>query len=199
MQYDQYGRPMHGSFHAPDNTQAKIHMPNVGDLGGKGEVPFVRFPYYPTSPFYSTNPNVGTQTRFYGATLLNSDPDYNAGTESIRIIQFDIPVRLIAINAAATDPTTVVTAAAPAQNMLNSFLFRVEYTTGDRLMTAARLASTVVGTQENPGEIGGTGYTIDQGASLVLGITPLANAPTNFRIDISLVCLEVRGQTNFTR
>ena len=199
MQYDQYGRPMHGSFHAPDNTQAKIHMPNIGDMGGKGEVPFVRFPYYPTSPFYSTNPNVGTQTRFYGATLLNTDPDYNAGTESIRIVQFDIPVRLIAINAAATDPTTVVTAAAPAQNMLNSFLFRVEYTTGDRLMTAARLASTVVGTQENPGEIGGTGYTIDQGASLVLGITPLANAPANFRIDISLVCLEVRGQTNFTR
>jgi hypothetical protein len=83
--------------------------------------------------------------------------------------------------------------------MLNSFLFRVEYTTGDRLMTAARLASTVVGTQENPGEIGGTGYTIDQGASLVLGITPLANAPANFRIDITLVCLEVRGQSNFTR
>jgi hypothetical protein len=199
MQYDQYGRPMHGSFHAPSNTQAKIHMPNIGEMGGKGEVPFVRFPYYPTSPFYSTNPNVGTQTRFYGATLLNTDPDYNAGTESIRIIQFDIPVRLIAINAAATDPTTVVTSAAPAQNMLNSFLFRVEYTTGDRLMTAARLASTVVGTQENPGEIGGTGYTIDQGASLVLGITPLANAPANFRIDITLVCLEVRGQSNFTR
>ncbi len=199
MQYDQYGRPMHGQFHAPDNTQAKIHMPNVGQLGGKGEVPFVRFPYYPTSPFYSTNPNVGTQTRFYGATLLNTDPDYTAGTESIRIIQFDIPVRLIAINAAATDPATVVTSAAPALNMLNSFLFRVEYTTGDRLMTAARLASTVVGTQENPGEIGGTGYTIDQGASLVLGITPLANAPANFRIDITLVCLEIRGQSNFTR
>jgi hypothetical protein len=199
MQYDQYGRPMAGSFHAPDNTQAKIHMPNIGELGGKGEVPFVRFPYYPTSPFYSTNPNVGTQTRFYGATLLNTDPDYTAGAESIRIVQFDIPVRLIAINAAATDPTTVVTSAAPAQNMLNSFLFRVEYTTGDRLMTAARLASTVVGTQENPGEIGGTGYTIDQGASLVLGITPLANAPANFRIDITLVCLEVRGQSNFTR
>lgn len=199
MQYDQYGRPMAGSFHAPDNTQAKIHMPNIGELGGKGEVPFVRFPYYPTSPFYSTNPNVGTQTRFYGATLLNTDPDYTAGSESIRIVQFDIPVRLIAINAAATDPTTVTTSANPAQNMLNSFLFRVEYTTGDRLMTAARLASTVVGTQENPGEIGGTGYTIDQGASLVLGITPLLNAPANFRIDITLVCLEVRGQSNFTR
>jgi len=44
MQYDQYGRPMQGSFHAPDNTQAKIHMPNIGEMGGKGEVPFVRFP-----------------------------------------------------------------------------------------------------------------------------------------------------------
>jgi len=64
-------------------------------------------------------------------------------------------------------------------------------------MTSARLASTVVGSMENPGEIGGSGYTIDQGASVVLGMTPLANAPANFRIDITLVCLEIRGNRNF--
>jgi len=195
MSYNRYNQ--NGGFAAPNNTQARLDMPTMGELGGRGEVPWVRFPFYPTSPFTSTNPNVGTQTRFYGATLLNTDPDYTVGAESIRIVQFDIPCRLIAINASATDPTTPTTSASPAQNMLNSFLFRIEYTTGDRLMTAARLASTVVGTMENPGEIGGSGYTIDQGASLVLGITPLANAPANFRIDISLVCLEVRGQSNF--
>ena len=49
-------------------------------------------------------------------------------------------------------------------------------------MTAARLASNTLGTAENPAEIGSGGYTIDQGASLVLGITPLANAPANFRL-----------------
>ena len=83
---------------------------------------------------------------------------------------------------------------------LIGFLFRIEYTTGDRLMTGARLGSTVCGEMSNPGEIGGTGYTIDQGGSLILGITPLANLAglaANVRIDISLTCLEIRGQRNF--
>jgi hypothetical protein len=169
----------------------------MGQLGGQNEIPWIRFPFYPTAPFTSTNPYVGSQVRFYGATLLSTDNDYAAGVEAIRTVQFDIPCRLIAINGGATDPNTVTTSAAPALNMENSYLFRVEYTTGDRLNTAARLASTCLGTMENPGEIGATGYTIDQGASLVLGITPLANAPTNFRIDITLVCLEIRGNRNF--
>ena len=43
-------------------------------------------------------------------------------------------------------------------NALNGFLYRMEYTTGDRLNTAARLASACVGTMQNPGEIGGIGY-----------------------------------------
>jgi hypothetical protein len=50
---------------------------------------------------------------------------------------------------------------------------------------------------ENPGEIGGSAYNLDSGASLVLGITPLANLPANMRIDITLVCLEIRGPTNY--
>jgi len=115
-------------------------------------------------------------------------------SESIRTVQFDIPCRLIAINAACVDTTTAQTT---YENLLNCFLFRVEYTTGDKLHTGARLASTVVGSMENPGEIGASGYTIDQGASVVLGITPLGNTPANFRIDITLVCLEIRGQRNF--
>jgi hypothetical protein len=194
-----YGSTHHmGNFEAPQNVQAKTHMPSMSELGGQNQIPWVRFPYYPTSPFYSTDPNVGTQSRFYGATLTSADTDYQEGTEAIRTVQFDIPVRLIAVNASCTDVGTPVTAAAPNVNMLDSFLFRMEYTTGDRLNTAARLASTCVGTMENPGEIGGVGYTIDQGASLVLGLTPLACLPAiagavSIRIDITLVCLEIRG------
>ena len=191
-QYPNYNQ--NGGFQAPDNTQARLEMPTMGDLGGKQGVPWVRFPFYPTSPFTSTNPNVGTQVRFYGATLLSTDSDYTENQEAIRTVQFDIPCRLIAINAGAVDPTTNATT---FENLLNSFLFRLEYTTGDKLMTASRLASTVVGSMENPGEIGGSGYTIDQGASVVLGMTPLANAPAAFRIDITLVCLEIRGNRNF--
>ena len=48
---------------------------------------------------------------------------------------------------------------------------------------------------ENPGEIGAHGYNIDQGASVQLGITPLVD---NLRIDITLVCLEMRGPRNFS-
>jgi hypothetical protein len=62
-------------------------------------------------------------------------------------------------------------------------------------MTAARMASTCIGNQQNPGEIGGYGYTINPGATIVLGITPLL---ADQRIDITLVCLEARGPSNYT-
>lgn len=186
-----------GGFVSPSHTQAKLEMPTMGELGGRGQVPWVRFPFFPTSPFVSTNPNVSSQIRYYGATLLSSDSDYTANSESIRTIQFDIPCRVVAMYGAGVDPNTVSTNAAPTLNLLNCFLFRIEYTTGDKLMTGARLASNTLGTAENPAELGSSGYTIDQGASLVLGITPLTNAPANFRIDITLHCLEIRGQRNF--
>jgi len=206
--YDQYGRPLgysppatsgsnHG-FVAPGNVQSKLSMPSIQDLGGKQGVPWIRFPYYPTAPFYSTDPRVGTQTRFYGATLLFTDADFTVNTEAIRTVQFDIPCRLIAINASSIvfDAANAVTGYVNGINPLDQFLFRAEYTTGDRLHTGARLGSTVVGSFENPGEIGGVGYTIDQGASFILGITPLV---ARTRIDITLCCLEIRGATNFVR
>jgi len=187
-----YSAPSYATPHvAGQGVQAKISMPDVADMGGKGQVPWVRFPYYPTAPFYSTDPNIGYQTRFYGATLLPTDADFALNQEALRNIQFDIPVRMIAINGAAVDTTNLLTVNEGTMNL--QYLFRIEYTTGDQLMTAARLATTVVGTQSNPGELGGTGYTIDQGGSLTLGITPLR---VNTRIDITLVCLEMRGRSN---
>lgn len=220
MKYDRYGNPIHPQFGLQDHSYgqvappyqqngrtefasppppaAKMNMPSMNDLGGRQGVPWVRFPYYPTAPFYSTNPNVGTQTRFYGATVLSTDADVTVGSETIRTVQFDIPVRMIAINGACVDTTAGQAFATANSNNLNAFLFRIEYTTGDKLMTAARSAVTVCGDMMNPGEIGGTGYTVDAGASLVLGITPTTSLTglANWRIDITLVCLEIRGQTN---
>lgn len=178
---------------------ALISMPSAGQLGGAGAVPFVRYPFFPTAPFYSTNPNVGYQTRFYSVGLLYTDPDYVVGSESLRVAQFDIPCRLIAFNGSAVTyfGSPAVIASLPIGVKPNdTYLFRAEYTTGDKLHISARLGSTVVGSDENPGEIGGTGYTIDQGASLSIGITPLM---ANLRIDITLVCLEMRGPRNFSR
>jgi hypothetical protein len=224
MSYDPYGRPLAGTpmhqqyaGHGPQQTQygdpygygesappeqqrqALLSMPTAAQLGGQGPISFVRFPYYPTSPFYSTNPNVGYQTRFYGATLQYTDADYAVGSEMIRTVQFDIPCRLIAFNGSAIYyfGSPAVVAALPLGVKANdTYLFRAEYTTGDKLHTASRLGSTVVGSDENPGEIGGAGYTIDAGASFVLGITPLI---ANLRIDVTLVCLEMRGPRNFSR
>lgn len=172
---------------------AVVQMPSAGQLGGNGPVKFVRFPFYPTAPWYSTNPAVGYQVRYYSAGLLSTDADYAIGTEALRNVQFDIPCRLIAINGAAQNTGDTDLYNEIVMNM--QYLFRLEYTTGDRLHTTPRLASTVVGTMQNPGEIGGHGYNIDQGASVTLGITPLA---ATLRIDITLVCLEMRAPRNFS-
>jgi hypothetical protein len=189
------------------NRQALVSMPTSAQLGGPPPQPFIRFPFYPTAPWYSTDPNVGYQVRYYSTGLTSADADWTLGAESIRNVQFDLPCRLIAINGALNNNTNAgVPQVAPntitEQNMNSHYLFRCEYTTGDRLHVAARVASTVLGTAQNPGEIGGHGYNIDQGATLTVGITPLlapgpAN-PSTVRIDITFVCLEMRGPRNYS-
>jgi hypothetical protein len=173
--------------------QALVSMPTSAQLGGGGVQPFVRFPFYPTAPWYSTDVNVGYQVRMYSTGLASTEADYTVNQESIRTVQFDLPCRLIAINGASNNIAGANTVT--QQNMNLMYLFRSEYTTGDRLQVAARLATTVVGTGQNPGEIGGHGYNIDQGATLLIGLTPLV---ASLRIDITLVCLEMRGPRNFS-
>jgi len=174
------------------HREALPSMPTATQMGGNGPVPFMRFPFYPTSPWMSTNPNVGYQVRYYSAGCTSADLDYAANTELIRNVQFDIPCRLIGFNGAAIDRTGAIVYTEQTMNL--QYLFRLEYTTGDRLHTTARLASTVVGTMQNPGEIGGHGYNVDQGASVTVGITPLV---ANLRIDITFICLEMRPPRNF--
>lgn len=198
-----YPAPPPGWVYAPAQPQpapapapyptALVAPPSAAQLGGEQPLPFVRFPFYPTAPYYSTNPNVGYQVRFYSTGLNRTDADYLLNSEAIRAVQFDIPCRVIAINGAAVDGTGVITYTTTNMNL--QYLFRAEYTTGDKLTVTARLANTVVGTAENPGEIGGHGYNIDQGASLMIGLTPLV---ANLRIDITLVCLEMRPPRNFS-
>lgn len=184
----------------PNNPyrSAVISMPSAAQLGGEQPLPFVRFPFFPTSPWYSTNPNVGYQVRFYSTGVTSAAADFQVNSEMPRTIQFDMPCRIIAINGACTDLGDV--SRFTEQNMNLAYLFRAEYTTGDKLHTFPRLASTVVGNMKNPGEIGGHGYNIDQGASLQIGITPLVGpvGEAPLRIDITLVCLEMRAPRNFS-
>ena len=202
-----YAAPASGPDNSvtPQGPSARVAMPTVGEMGGKAPAPWIRFPFFPTAPFYSTNPNVGYQVRYYSAGVLSTDSDMTLGSESIRTVTFDIPCRIIAMNASFAYTSAPPNANGPfargVSNPLDLFLFRSEYTTGDRLQIASRLASTVLGTGENPAEIGGTGYTVDQGGSMILGVTPLASindgAGTAWRIDITLHCLEMRGSSNF--
>ena len=166
----------------PSGTGAMIRPPSLSDLGGSGQQPWIQFPFFPTAPFVSKSPNV--------------DSDYIVNSEAVRTIQFDIPCRVIAINGGGVyyDAANNIQSLPEGYSINDLFLFRLEYTTGDKLHTGSRLASTCIGNAQNPGEIGGVGFTVDQGSSIQLIITPLIS---NLRIDITLHCLEIRGQRNF--
>ena len=190
---------------AGQQNSAVVSQPNIGQMGGTNpNAPkWFRFPFFPTAPFYSTNPNVATQVRYYSAGITSTDTDVTLGQETIRTVTFDIPARVIAVEgsfAYTANPNTD-NFLANGGRPLDTFLFRIEYTTGDRLHINPRLATTVLGTAENPGEIGGVGYTVDQGASLICGFTPLNNITdangTAWRIDVTFHCLEMRGSANF--
>jgi hypothetical protein len=171
--------------------QAFTQMPYAQDMGGTqpDQPKFVRVPYYPTAPFYSTNETVGYQTRYYSTGIVNG----TTNVEQLQRIQFDLPCRLIAINASVQ--TTEGTINRIINNPLDLFLISLAYTTGDQILVGTRLASTVCGTGSEPAELGGTGYAINTGASMQIGITPLFS---DLRIDVVLVCLEMRGSTNYS-
>jgi len=217
MSYDPYRQGGYGSASngqgnmsaqagggANNQWNTKIQMPFAQDMGGTNpsQPPFVRSPYYPTAPFYSTDPNVGYQTRFYSTGIVYNTDYTTANSEVIRRVQFDLPCRLIAVNGASIPLTVTGGDDINLEDMRgidprDFFLFRMEYTTGDQITVSSRLGSNVLGTNEgSQGELGGVGYTINAGGSLVIGITPLYR---NLRIDITLVCLEMRGASNFTR
>jgi hypothetical protein len=193
-----YGE-MGGAPGDPSYRQALLQMPAIGQMGGNGPVPFVRYPFYPTAPYYSTNEFVGTQTRFYSCGMVYTEADYRVGAEAPRPVQFDIPCRIIGFTGSALyyfGTPAVVSSLPLGVDARDTFRFRVEYTTGDKLHINARLGSTVVGTMQNPGEIGGVGYTVDQGASLGVYLTPML---ANLLIDITIIALEMRGPRNFSR
>jgi hypothetical protein len=180
------------NMQAPSQPQqAFTQMPYAQDMGGTNpdQPKFVRAPFYPTAPFYSTNETVGYQSRYYSTGIV----DGTVNVEQLQRIQFDLPCRLIAINAAVQ--TTEGTINRIVNDPLDLFLISLAYTTGDQILVGTRLASTVCGTGSEPAELGGTGYAINTGASMQIGITPLF---AQLRIDIVLVCLEMRGSTNYS-
>lgn len=157
--------------------------------------PFVRVPFFPTAPWYSTNPNIGYQTRLYGLSVSSSESDYVVGSEMTRSMQFDLPCRIVAIQgAAASEADDPIASGVTEQNMNLLWKISIISNIGDKYVTLPRIAAQVVGTARNPGEIGGHGHNVDQGSTLQIGITPLAD---ELAIDVTFVCLEMRAPTNF--
>lgn len=181
---------------APQGTQAPTMvpgvpsanpvMPNMAQLGRDG---WYRMPFFPTAPFFSMDDRVGHMVRYYSAGVVNQP----AGAEVTQTVQFDLPSRIIAINASAFD--TGAFANLTGLNPRDMFLLRVEYSQGDRIMITQRLASTVAGTSERPGELGGSGWVVNPGGAFIVGITPLI---ANLRIDVTFHVLELRGARNFS-
>lgn len=185
----------------PEERQALLTLPSAAQLGGNQPYPFVRMPFFPTAPWMSTNPNVGYQTRYYQSQLSSGASDYSVGATAVRNVQFDLPCRVVAINAAAR-PTNW---ASPPQingqdyfptEISSGLLFSIQVVSpsGDKLHVQQLLGSTVVGLGREPGEIGGHGYNVDNGGSLSINITPWL---ADLTIDIALVCLELRAPRNF--
>lgn len=166
---------------------------NIADLrhAAGGDDGIYQRPFFPTAPRYYKGS--GKLTRDYTAGLVPTDADYAVGTEATRVIRFDIPGTAVAVNGAAF-PTQAGNAFPIGIGPRGCWLFRMEYTTGERLQISERLAELFVGTAERPGEIGGDGWEIDQGAAMIIGITPLM---ANLRIDLTLITLEQRGKRNF--
>lgn len=189
-QYPQYPSAEQQASHNPQQPQL-VPVPVL-----QQPPPFVRFPFFPTAPWYSSNPDVGYQVRYYIKSVSSSESDWAVGSELQRTMQFDLPVRVVAINGAlastAEDP---VASGITEQNMNLLWKVRFDYSSNDKLTTSPVIAAGVVGTSRNPGEIGGHGYNIDQGASIQIGITPLVD---NAQIDIVFHCLEMRAPRNFS-
>lgn len=173
---------------------ANINIPSLSQLGGQGRPRFVRVPVYPTAPPVSTDPYVGIMMRYYGTTLLSTQDDYVVGSEASRVIPFDIPGVIFA-RAGSAFNTGAGNALPLGVRPLDTFLFRMQYSTGEVFDIGPRLASTCLGSGENPAEIGGIGFIVKPGASILVGITPLL---ANLRIDITLYCMEQRGSSNYS-
>lgn len=179
------------------SSQPVIQLPSMGNLAGNQPPipPFVRMPFYPTAPRYSTMPNVGFFVRVYSVTLLYTDSDYVVGSEARRPLTFDIPGTAVEFNGGSFVQGGVTNAFPVGVGPLDCFLVQAELQTSEKVITSASLASAVLGTGQRPGELGNTGITVGPGSQIIFGITPLL---ANLRVTVTVKVLEARGPTNYT-
>lgn len=188
----------------PPGASALPIMPQAADLRAQAKELAVRDGSFvrPEDGIYATPSfptalvkyvGAGRRTRRYSTGLLPTDGDFAVNSEAIRIIRFEMPSTIFVENGAAFN-TAIGNAFPVGVGPLDCFLYRSQTSNQELLDVDPRIASTVLGSGQRPGEIGDHGWEMDAGQALVIGLTPLL---PNLRIDISIYVLEQRGKRNF--
>lgn len=173
-----------------DGKSAVIQTPGQGQLLGQPGPRVIRAPFLPTAPFLSTDPNVSQMPRYYVQTI---GPTYTLG-QTVNVSQkFDIPGTVVAWNGACFN-TGAGNAFPIGVRPLDTFLINLTTSTRENITTGPVLGSALLGTGENPGQVGAYGYMISAGGTINMEITPLL---ADLRITIMLTILELRAGSNY--
>lgn len=153
--------------------------------------PWEPFPVFPTRPLINQRPDVGYVNRYY---VVEFDAQ-TVNVEATRTILFQFPVHIVAVNAGVSqlpnNGSNVMLS--DAENF--SFLTLLRETTGERINTNETFGGLIMGTAQRPGQLGGRGWSIDAGGTLIVGVTPLAPSLT---ISVGILAVELRTGTNYT-
>jgi hypothetical protein len=177
---------------------AILSIPTLSDMNAANpnKVKNVRAPFYPTAPYYSTDQNVGHRVRYYSKSLSPSDTGYAVNSSTPVKQAFDIPGYLVALNASAFNEAAG-NAFPVGVNPLDTFKINIEWSgSRQKLVTEDALGSTVFGRLGLVGELGGTGWAVDAGGTIVFNITPLI---ANTFINVVMVISEVIPPTNYSQ
>lgn len=173
-----------------DGKEAVIQTPNIGQLGGPQPPQYIRAPFFPTAPFLSTSRDVSQMPRFY---VLTAGPTYTLGATLSLTQKFDIPGTVVSWNGSAFN-TAAGNALPIGVRPLDTFLINLTTSTRENITTGPTIASALLGSGENPGQVGAYGYMINAGGTINVEITPLL---ADLRVTIVLTVLELRAGSNY--
>ncbi len=155
--------------------------------------------YWPTLPKQYGVPGVVSIVRYYSCGVAPADADNVLNAAIPRIVHFNLPC--VACHVTGTCITSDGSGLPVGWNPNDCYEVLLEAGSGaEKITISSRLASTVVGTAERPGFLGGGGWIFPAGSDLNVTITPrLPGLPAgvNTRIDIVFGCLEFRYGSSY--
>lgn len=163
---------------------AMANPPNLAEILSWGA--HVGPSFFPTRPLWSDAQGVAHMPRDYGVELNGG----TVGTQVALPLLFSTPCILVAINAGVFFSADLSVGMKP----LDTFLIQTQYVNGENIQTTPVLGSTVCGTADLPGEIGGNGRFFSAGSGASILITPLV---ASLRINVVFRVMELIAPTNY--